>query len=45
MSCWCVGMYILKMSIGVMGLVLITRAWRYVSIVLGVRVLVMFSFE
>ena len=42
--CWCVGMYIFMMSIGVMSLLLITRAWRYGDIGLGVGILVMLSF-
>ena len=41
---WCVGMYIFMMSIGVMSLLLITRAWRYGDIGLGVGILVMLLF-
>ena len=37
-------MYIFRMSIGVTGFLLITVAWRYGDIELGVGILVMFSF-
>jgi hypothetical protein len=44
MSCGCVGMYIFNSSIGVMGLLVISMAWRYGDIGLGVGILVMFWF-
>ena len=40
----CVGMYMFMRSIGVSGLFLIKRTWRYGDIELGVDILVMFSF-
>lgn len=40
----CVGMYLFMRSIGVSGLFLIRRTWRYGDIGLGVGILVMFSF-
>ena len=42
-SCGCVGIYMLRRSIGVRGLLLIRMAWRYGDMWLGVGVLVIFS--
>lgn len=41
----CVGMYMFRMRMGVMGLLLIVMAWRYGDICLGDGIFVVFSFE